>query len=269
MSDDTQTALDAGMLIGDAKEAPGGVIPYAVHPDDASVTSLEHLLEQPARIRRGVTFATLESFVDYVKVFQAAEEGRRTAIFGDPVTVKLEAILDYHDSTRPAWCEHGAVYAAPKSLEWTTWTGMSGKVMGQGEFAQHLEDNLVDIRNPPGADILEVCRSLKAKKSVEFTSAIDLSNGSEQFTYNENITSEAGARRSNLTVPRDFNLGIPVLLGGEVYAVVARLRYRITEGKLALWYELYRPQYIVRAAFADIVKEVEAQTGVTVWQGAS
>lgn len=260
---DIQAALDAGALIGEPKTAPGSDIPYALVPDGAQIASLEHLLQNPTLTRRTVALATLESFIAYVQKFSDAD----SAIFGDPVTMQLTALLDYHRVDEPRWCQHIACYTAPTSLEWQTWNGQDNRPKGQADFAQFLEDNLVDIRNPPGADVLEVCRSLKTKRSVEFLSSVDLANGSEQFTYNETITGETGHRRSNLAVPKDFNLGIPVLLGGEVYAVVARLRYRITDGKLTLWYELYRPAYVAREAFADVIKEVTGATGLAVWQG--
>jgi len=263
-------ALEAGMVAGEAKSTGGlGDIPYAIVPEGAQLQSLEHLLPVPARTRAEPVFHTVEAFIAYVNRFKvdADDETATTAIFGDPERLTLHAVLDYHAPGAPAWRGHHARYTAPKSVEWTLWRSHSGKVHQQVDFAQLLEDNLVDIVNPPGADILECCRNLRAHKDVQFVSAIDTTTGSRQFTYNQEITGQA-SRRENLSMPKEFNLGIPVLLGGEAYAVVARLRFRIKEGQLVLWYDLYRPEYIERDAFKDVCERIKTETEIEVWLGA-
>jgi uncharacterized protein YfdQ (DUF2303 family) len=262
---DFDAAFDAGLEAASPKDVAPGAVPYTVVPRDAELVTLEHLLATPLRMRAEPCFHTIEAFIAYVELFKV--DGQ-SVIFGDPQTMTLHAIIDYHEPEQPAWREHHARYTAPKSVEWGLWTAHNGKVLDQTMFAQLLEDNLVDIVVPPGADILECCRSLRAKKDVEFVSAIDTTSGSRQFMYNQEVTGQA-ARRENLTMPKDFNLGIPVLLGGEAYAVVARLRFRIKDGHLVLWYDLYRPEYIERDAFKDVCERVKTKTGIEVWLGAA
>lgn len=261
MADGMEEIVRAGQLIGDAKTAPGGAIPYAVVPEDAKVEELERLLPAPTRPRAAVTAKTAETLSAYIVRFKTDA----TAIFADQETFKIVGIIDYHAPEQPAFREHRVSYIAPRSLEWTTWRTASGKKMSQADFAQFIEDNVVDIRSPAGADVLEVARGLQAKKAVAFASAIRLSDGSQEFTYNETI--QGTTSKGKIKVPEEFTLGIPVFFGGELYEVKARLRYRINEGQLLLWYELYRPEHIEKDAFEAVCDAVNESTSVAVWHG--
>lgn len=253
--------IEAGGLIGDAKTAPDGVIPYAVVPEGATVEDLERLLPAPVRPRSDVTAKSTDTLSAYINRYKT----ENTVIFGDQQDFKLVGIIDYHPVKGAAWASHRAHYAAPRSLEWQTWRGAHKKSMSQADFAQFIEDNIVDIRAPAGAEILEVSRSLQAKKSVEFASAIRLADGAQEFTYSETVNGTTS--KGKVKVPEEFTLGIPVFFGGPLYEVRARLRYRINEGKLALWYDLYRPEHIEQDAFEAICTDVAEKTGIDVWQG--
>ena len=105
----------------------------------------------------------------------------------------MTAVIDYHFE-EPAWCRHRATLAFRPTPEWTTWTGLSGRHLSQVDFAAFIEDNLPDIADPAGADILDVTRSLEAKKSVEFRSSIRLQDGSSQLTYDETVVGKGRGR---------------------------------------------------------------------------
>ena len=261
MADGMGEIVRAGQLIGDAKEIAGGAIPYAVVPDGASVEDLEKLLPAPVRSRASVTAKSAETLAAYIVRFKT----KATAVFADQEKFSIVGIIDYHTPDAPAFREHRITYAAPRSLEWATWRTASGRKMAQADFAQFVEDNVVDIRSPAGADVLEVARGLQAKKAVSFASAIRLSDGSQEFTYNETV--QGTTAKGKLKVPEEFTLGIPVFFGGDLYEVKARLRYRINDGQLALWYELYRPEHIEKDAFEAVCERVNEATGVAVWQG--
>lgn len=128
-----------------------------------------------------------------------------------------------------------------------------------------IENNVVDIRQPSGADVLEVSRSLQAVKNVSFNSAIRLADGSQQLAYSETV--DGSTSKGSVKVPETFVLGIPVFFGGASYEVTAKLRYRIADGKLLMWFDLYRPEHIEQDAFGEIGKEVETSTGTKVWMG--
>lgn len=259
--DGLDAVVKAGQAIGEPKSAPGGVVPYAVVPNDATVKSLEHLLPKPARARCDVAAHSAETFIAYVNRFKDDP----TAIFADQQAFKFVGIIDWHAPAEPAFREHRVSYSCPRSLEWKTWRDGSGKKMSQADFAQFIEDNVVDIRSPAGADVLEVSRNLQAKKKVEFASALRLADGAQQFTYSETI--DGTTAKGTIKVPEDFTLGIPVFLSGVLYEVRARLRYRIDGGNLQLWYELYRPEHIEQDAFKAVCDDVNKGTGVDIWMG--
>lgn len=259
MAEDLKAVLDAGAGIGEPKTA--GIGQYAVVPDGWAVESLEAYLDKPIRAKAEVTAKSAETFSAYVVRFKTDA----TAIFADQQNFKVVGIIDYHAPEAPAFREHRVSYAAPRSLEWTTWRTSSGKKMSQADFAQFIEDNVVDIRAPAGADVLEVSRNLQAKKKVEFGSAIRLADGAQQFSYSETV--DGSTAKGSIKVPEEFVLGIPVFFGGELYEVRARLRYRITEGQLALWYDLYRPEHIEKDAFEAVCDGIAEATKIGVWQG--
>lgn len=253
--------IEAGKLIGLPKTIECGVIPYAVVPKGAALESLEDYLERPARARGQITAQSAETFSDYINRFKMDA----TVIFACQDAFVLTGVIDWHTPGSAAFCEHRVSYSCPRSLEWETWRGAHGKRMSQSDFAQFIEDNVVDVRAPTGADILEVSRNLQAKKKVEFSSALRLSDGSQQFTYAEII--DGTTSKGSIKVPEEFTLGIPVFLNGPLYEVRARLRYRIEGGNLQLWYELYRPEHIERDAFKAVCDDVNTATGITIWLG--
>lgn len=257
-----EAIVHAGQLIGDPKTvASENAHAYAVVPNDARIDDLEEYADAPRRARATVAAHTTETLVSYFNRFKTGD----SVILADQSKFVVVGIIDYHPKTGAAFREHRVSYEAPRSLEWKTWRTSSGRKMMQEEFAQFIEDNVVDIRTPVGADVLDVARNLQANKKVAFSSAIRLADGQQQFTYEEVI--DGSSSKGTIKVPETFVLGIPVFFGGILYEVTARLRYRIDGGKLALWYELYRPEYIEQDAFAAILTAIGTDAEVDVWRG--
>lgn len=226
----------------------------ALVPEGYRLEDLEHLHAAPRRIKQHIELRSAQSFIDYVERF--SDDG--ATVFCDLKGQKFSAILDYHKEADIArWGDHRATYNCPVDTRWKLWTAHNGKAMNQVDFARFIENNLPDIVQPSGADMLNVSRSLQAKKKIDFKSDQTLSNGDIQFTYNEQTTGSAG----QMEIPQEFTLGIPVYEGGAKYELKARLRYRINEGQLAMWYDLLRPERLLEDAFnelsAHIKKEVE------------
>ena len=258
---DTQAALEAGMLAGEVRLA--GDTPFVLLPANASVHSLEKLLPLPTRTAGTVELRDQKSFVAYV----ADRKTKGTRLYGT-LTPKpgFVAVLNDHSSVFPGWRDDRATFDCPLSREWQTWTAASGKHMTQEDFARFIEDNLPDVAEPPAADMLEISRSLEAKKKVNFASGLRLSNGQHQITYEETIDSTAAKGR--LMVPETFALGIAVFEGGDRYRVEARLRYRIADGgKMTMWYDLLRPHKVLEDALSFVWKAIEAELGMQVLNG--
>lgn len=238
-----------------------GETPYTVVPEGYEVKNLESLLANPTRKRGSVTLRDVKSFVTLVK----AETTVSTRIYGNYNNPGFVAVFNDHGITGAGWQDHRAVFHCPVSTEWTTWTKNSGNRMNQEQFAQFIEDNLPDIAQPPAADMLEISRTLEAKKKVNFASGVRLSNGQNQLTYEEEISGTAA--KGQIQVPEEFTIGIPVLEGGIKYAVTARLRYRILEGKMQMWFELVRPHKILEDAIKEVWFQIEQDTGINVLNG--
>lgn len=255
-----QAAINAGLTMAEIRTIEN--VPFVVVPEGATVESLERYLSKPARKSGIVTLRDTKSFIMYVN----AHKSQGTDIYGNYQKPCFTAVLNDHAVDYPGWKDHRAQYNCPQSIEWQTWTRSNKGTMSQEQFAQFIEDNLPDIAQPPAAEMLEISRTLEAKKKVNFASGIRLSNGQNELTYEESISGTAG--KGKFVVPEMFVIGIPVLEGGARYAVEARLRYRIGEkGNLTMWYELVRSHKIMEDAVKAVCEEIETQTELKILNG--
>lgn len=229
------------------------LVPVAAIPAGYTVESMEKYLQEPLRVKQKVVLLTPADFCAYFERFK----DESSVVFADERNATYLAIIDYHEADNtPAWNGHTAKYECPKSPEWSIWTGCSGKKMTQADFAQFIEDNYIDITDPAHADMIEISHTLEARKDVAFGSSTRLADGQVQFKYTENIQGSAGAA-GTMKIPDAFHLAIPVYLGGPLSGVKARLRYRIdNQGKLAMWYDLHRPEKVVESATRDITATI-------------
>ena len=241
---------------------PAGQAPFITLPPNWKAHTLEHTLPEPLRKRARVTMDDTTSFVRYFNT----HSNENSALYGRLNPPQFLAVIDDNGQQRAGWREHTVTYACPLSTEWETWTAKNKKQMSQTDFAQFIEDNLPDIVSPDSATMLEVSRSLEAKKKVSFASGIRLSNGEVQFRYEEEIS--GAVSKGQLTVPETFTLGIPVFNGGPLYSVEARLRYRIADsGTLAMWYDLVRPHKVLEHSAKEVWARIETDTATPILRG--
>jgi len=262
-SGDVQAAIDAGAALADPR-SPGldpGTGTYAVVPKGYQIVSLDEYAVRPRRIDACVRMQDTVSFIDYVKHFKLPA----TRIFFNTAEEEFEAILDYHETETPAWCDHVATYKPQRSVEFANWMGANRRQFTQVEFARFLEENLPDVVEPNSADLLNIALTFEAKKSVEFASGVRLANGQIQFQYDEVV--RGTAQKGTIEIPEKFTLGIPIHLNGPAYRIDARLRWRLQEGKVTFWYELVRPQKFIEHALNEIRAAVADGAGVPVLSG--
>lgn len=246
MQDFIKQIIAAVTGTANAKKADGD---YAVLPEGHTLQDLEEYQERPRRIEHAISVSTARSFIKYVTDFSTDY----SVVFAYLKQQQFKAVLDYHHPVNGAgWCDHTVTYSCPIDIRWKTWTGQNGNPLKQVDFARFIEDNQIDIVKPLGADILAIAKELQAKKAIEFKSGQNLSNGDIQFTYNETTNGAAG----QLAIPETFTLGIPVYEEGDKYEVTARLRYRISDGGLVLWYDLLRPDRMEEDAFKAVETEI-------------
>ncbi|WP_339480357.1 YfdQ family protein [Pseudomonas sivasensis] len=246
--------------LGKPIEVPGIPAPLALLPNGVSIESLEHLLPAPSRIKQKLTVIDAESFISYVNRFST----QATAVFcNGPEGRTFSAVIDYHDPVAPAWREHVATYRCPTTVEWGNWKEKDRKRMDQATFAEFIEDNVKDITHhpehentPSAADMLEISRTLEAKKNITFRQGTRLDNGQVQLTYNEEIDGRAG-EAGQLRIPEEFFIALKPFLGGDAFCVPARFRYRIQEGRLVMWYELVRADKVLEEAYNAVRAKIE------------
>lgn len=237
------------------------VLPYAIVPEGYEFKNLEELLSDPVRKRGDTNLRDAASFVSVVN----DQKSDATRLYSTIDPPSFKAVFN-DTAAGPGWRDHTAVYNAPLSPEWRTWVGSSGRQVTQADFAQFIETNLPDIAEPDGAVVLEVSRTLEAKKKVNFASSLRLSDGSTQFTYEEDV--QGSAQKGQLKVPDVFVLAIPVFENGDLWRIEAKLRYRIGDaGRLAIWYELVRPHKVIEAAVKDLREKIAADTGLSILVG--
>lgn len=254
----------------------GNGIPAVILPSDFSVENLEHTLAAPTRKRGTANLLDSASFVAVVN----DQKNDDTRLFSTTNPPTFTAVFNHH-AQEAGWGDHRATYNAPLSVEWKTWTGVDGDKMTQTEMAQFLEANLVDVRcfapvpasdgkpahpgSPDGTTLLEICRTLEATKKVDFKSSVRLSDGTTQFTYNEEV--QGSAQQGQLTIPEQFTVGIPVFENGAPYRVDVRLRYRIDSGRLVFWMELVRTHKVMEHAVDELRTNIAKETGLQILNG--
>lgn len=262
--DNIDTAIEAGKRLRELELAPMAYAivsngrPYFIKPTLATIEDAERWLPAPVATRATVALADADSFVAYVKRF--ADAG--TVVFADLVNRRFEAVIDYHQKDEPRWCRHRATFACALTPDWLTWSKADKTVMDQEAFGLFLESNIPNIAEPAAADLVAMSLTLDAKKAVEFRSSTRLSDGQVQFKYEESIEGRAtGSQGGELKIPHAFVLGLVPFVGMDPTKprrLEARFRYRIQAAKLSLWFELVRPEEVLRTAFEELTAGVRA-----------
>lgn len=209
----------------------------------------------PARKRGSVEIHDIPSFVLYCEDQAAKQNGYLYAI-----TEKHCVVAVFNDHQAGAgWQDHRATLVLTKTREAETWLRNNEAAMEQEAFAAFLEDNIADVVEPSGEVLLKVALTLQAKTDVSFRSARRLDNGQVQLQYSETIDARAGD--GAMEIPREFSIGIRFFKNVPGYKLRARLKYRLTAGKVRFWYELDRPLDAIEEAFRGIADEVQEKSG--------
>lgn len=253
---DFRAAMEAGIALAHATDVKGDGN-YALEPSGTVIFDLEKFLPAPRRLVQSVVFDDVASFVAYVNRFKQDS----TTIFSAPKYGTYAAILDYHKaSNAPAWCSHIAKLKLQTTEEWDAWRSKNREQMDQTDFAEFLEEHCREIVEPPAATMLEIALNFEAKKDVEFRSCMRLENGQVSFVYSENVG--ASTRAGEVEVPSKFKIFLAVFKGQGQQFIEARLRYRLKEAKLLLWYDMIRPDKLVEDAVGDVTRLISAETQI-------
>lgn len=229
---------------------PGKV--YAVPREDGAVRILDtdEWAEHPRRQRADRVVYDAASFAQYL----ARHATDATEVYADVQSAQIVAVLDSHELGAPGWEKHRITLALTKSPSWEAWKSKSGALMGQQEFAEFIELNAADVREPSSTDLLDLAQTFEATKAVEYESSERLGDGQTRLRYKETVQAKAG-QRGDLDIPSQIVLGVKPYIGSPTYSVIARFRYRIDPSThaLRLGYVLERTDLILDNAFEDIV----------------
>jgi uncharacterized protein YfdQ (DUF2303 family) len=278
-------------------------VPVMILPEGRKAASVQEFLDEVRdhpKQRQGTSLMqNLDSFVAMTNRFK----GDHSAVFGicDTTTANLSltTVFDYHDPSEvkdgiPRFMEHKCVYRFPVSDEWKAWMAMDDKWISQNDFAEFLEEHIIDVAAPPAFDskpdltefekhllnlistlgskftgpsgILELSRGLSMRTEETLQQRQNLATGETALTFsNEHKNTEGG----KLVVPDLFLINIPVFKNDANYLIPVRLRFR-KDGTQVVWkFLLHRTELIVNHAFDEGCAKVKAETNLPLFIGQS
>lgn len=249
----------AAMLPGMSKEVRRDVA--LVTHEDCVVRNVARFADAPYRECGTVKLLTLDDFKAFASM--RISGARSPMIFVHRQAVKAVFNMD-------GWQDDMAEFPLEYTPEWLAWTRRDETTFRQDEFCDFLEDHQKEIKEPCGAELLELVSNFRQMTRVEYGSSYRGSDGQVMLEYKER---KEGAGGREMALPAEFVLHLPVIKGAEAmttYEVKARLRVRVDNEthKLALQYKLVRPDIPADNAITDMVAHLrEAMPGTAVYAG--
>lgn len=218
----------------------------------------------PVRKRGTVRVSDVASFGGYWGKHSTAGTSE---VYADRAARTVTAVLDAHGPDWAGWQQHRLVLTLEYSDALKAWLERDGKVMDQESFAEFLDDQRADIREPSAADMLEIAQTIQGTSKVDWQAGHRLVDGQRRIGYLETNTATAG-QKGELVIPTQIVIGVQVFDGSEVaHALTARFRHRVEGGRLRLLYKLDRPGEVVTSAFDAAVGVLGEACGAAVLRG--
>ena len=267
-----------------------GEVPYAVVPKGMEIKSLQPLVNEflsKPKFREGtVKLDRLGSFCAIVNRFKCEDTAlfAKGKILDNDIEASLLAVFDYYpegkENTLTGRCQHKALYNFPISKEFSFWLSNNSKVLSQGEFAELLEDRINDLvvavtdeattfvaLNPKFADpieILELSRDLEIYSNEQCKQKVKLASGETELKFTSEHVDGSG---KPITIPDFFMINIPIFEMGDYQSIPVRLRYRLSQGSVKWFFELYRIDQVFDEAFHEACDEAVSTTELPLFIG--
>ncbi|PWE57638.1 hypothetical protein DEM27_00020 [Metarhizobium album] len=265
-------------------------IPVLIDRKTGAAKSVKSLFEEwrtsPERKSGTATVNTLESFTALTN----RHKTEHSAIFAntDWRSPSLTAVIDYHEKASAGYADNGRHrihYPFPLTEEWEAWIGITGKPLDQAQFAEFIEDHRAELAAPHEEEVTHweellggklaapnemqmLSRGLKVNSEVKVSSAVTLSTGEGELTWEEThqTRNNAGAK---IIVPSLFMIALPPFYQGEKTRLPVRLRYRVTPGGGAVkWIIIpYRPDIYVTEEVIRVMERAADETELPAFQG--
>lgn len=220
--------------------------------------------DTPARKTGHVRVRDVASFAEFYAKHSTAGASE---VYADRERRSITAVLDAHAADATGWAEHRLVLGLECSEAFRAWSERDGRYMTQEQFAEHLDDNRADIRDPDAATMLEIAQTIQGTSKVDWQAGHRLVDGQRRIGFVETNEAKAGSK-GELVIPVSITIGVQIFEGSTVaHALTARFRHRIEGGQLRLMYKLDRPGDVVTAAFNGVVGEVSEAIGAVVMLG--
>lgn len=230
---------------------------------------------RPEFVDRDPVLLDVDSFIDYLAENTLSNNERNTVsepqyahsygeleLWADIDGRKITAILDGGTGRR----RHTATLTLTVSREWTEWLHIDGKLIGQADFAQFIEDHLSTIAFPDAAVLVDICETLTGNTSVAWRRQTLGKNGQRQFSWEETVEAKAGVK-GDLAIPTELTLVLRPFQGSDPVGIQARFRFQIRDGHLALGVRLAEPERALEDAFGRVVEAVQDRVPVGVRLG--
>ncbi|MDR2930635.1 MAG: YfdQ family protein [Propionibacteriaceae bacterium] len=231
------------------------------------VVDTDAYAERPRRVHRSSVVADVASFLAYLDQYRSVigtgseQDGKKLDTLGlevwaDQEHLRVLAVIDgaYSDH-ESGWCDDQVTLRLTPTPEWEAFTQVSGKKMGQAQFAEFLEDHQSCIAAPDAATLLEIAQTMTGGTKVAWESAEWLQNGQRSFGWHEETEAKAG-RKGTLEIPAAFTLGLRPFYGSQPWHVRALLRWQIRAGELTIGLRLVEPDRVIEQAFGEVVDQI-------------
>lgn len=275
----------------------GGLTAHSVKPFCKEWWNLPERREGVAR------FDALDSFIAHASRFA----DKHSALFakGDAGCPSIQCVLDYHEKTAdglPRFGRHRALHGFPLADEWKAWSAQAKAAMGQQAFAEFLEDRIADVIVPDAAllgaigkrdaggdfgektpvemladyarliggdfaspsRLVELSRGLAVHAGHAVKNTANLQSGEAEVSF---VETHADAAGKPIKVPNLFLIAIPVFNHGAPYRIAVRLRYRVRDGAIMWFFELYRADKVFDAAFREACDKAAEATKLPLFHG--
>lgn len=287
-----------------------GTVPIVMAPTGTGVQSVKRLLDEyatkPDRRQGTDTVQDLESLIEWTNRHKDAG----TIVFCDTTrdAPKLLTIVDYHhavaaadDGTLPKsgddtarFAKFRALYEFPLSEHWKAWRDVDDKPMDQVDFAEFLENRVLDLiapdistdgegneikKLPPQVaellarlggscalpqDIITLSRGLEITAENHTATRVDIQSGEGGLMFEE---THVGANKQKVLVPKLFMICIPLFDKSPFhYRIPVRIRYRLAGG-IKWTFTMFGADDVIDAAIKEAAEHVKAGTDCPLFYG--
>jgi len=262
-------------------------------------------LMKPYQRKGTAKMADLPSLIAWANRFKA----ENSVLFGKNTDndLSLTCIADYHlegpatitDAGDPTarYGSHRASYTFPLSKAWKLWKSISGNAQTSVEMGAFLEDNILDVIDPPlsltspgiagaeatesehrlidiarrldgsygtGFQLFNMAKSFSVYESSEFVEQRNLTTGEATLVHKSEHVDGTG---QPIKIPKLFLIAIPVFEGGPAYRLPVRFQYRKSGSVVKFTLTLHDPKNALDHAFDEATATAATETGMPLFIG--